>query len=412
MERTLDVYLHAELVGHLIQDAHGRLAFSYSNAWLAKPDAVALSHSLPVKATRFTRNECRGFFAGVLPEAELRRIIAHNLGISPHNDFALLKHIGGECAGAVSFMPSGVPLLKQDANYQHLTEQELVNILKTLPRKPLLAGSDELRLSLAGAQDKLAVHLLNEVISLPLGGAASTHILKPPIKEFAGLVFNEALCMQLAAAVGIPTAHVAVRQVQGIDYLLVERYDRRFDKQQHIQRLHQEDFCQALGIAPELKYQNEGGPGLKACFDLLRTVSSKPGIDLQNLLDAVIFNVLIGNHDAHGKNFSLLYYDDDNIRLAPLYDVLSTAMYPELSQKMAMKIGGEYEFARLFPHHFERLANDAGLGSSLVKHRVTELADAVITELNKVTLSHSTTEEAAELICQRCGLVMQRFKKA
>jgi serine/threonine-protein kinase HipA len=348
MARTLDVYLHNELVGHLIQDKGGQMVFDYVERWLQKPGATPLSQSLPLRKERFKRNECRGFFAGILPEESKREIIARNLGISARNDYAMLEQIGGECAGAVTFIPAGETLPERKYGYRPVSSQELAAILKELPKRPLLAGEDGIRLSLAGAQDKVAVRIEGNDISLPLGGAPSTHILKPAVERFAGVVFNEAFCMRLAAVAGLPAAKVETRIVEDIEYLLVERYDRVHQKNVEgattLDRLHQEDFCQAQGIVSETKYQKEGGPSLKQCFALLRDVSSAPVIDLSRLLDAVIYNYLVGNNDAHGKNFSLLYHGvgtaNQEIRLAPLYDVVSTIYYPELSKDMAMKIGG------------------------------------------------------------------------
>jgi serine/threonine-protein kinase HipA len=408
MARTLDVYLHQELVGHLIQDDHGQLVFDYTESWLEHPKAVALSHSLPLRTERFKRNECRGYFAGILPEEGKREVIARNLGISARNDFAMLEHIGGECAGAVTFMPHGEALPVLEFQYRELNDMELARILTELPRRPLMAGAEGVRLSLAGAQDKIVVHVADGRISLPLGGAPSTHILKPAIELFEGLVFNEAYCMKLAAAVEIPSASVSFHQVEGIDYLLVERYDRTHSKTGIVHRLHQEDFCQALGIVAESKYQCEGGPGLRECMGLVRAVTSTPVIDLQRLLDAVIFNFLIGNNDAHGKNFSLLYHGGA-IRFAPLYDLLSTNHYPELTKRMAMAIGGEYESSKIFPRHFENMARDAGLGKALVKSRVPELAKLVIASLDKVDVKHPVAEKLAEEIFERCRAVLERF---
>ena len=253
--------------------------------------------------------------------------------------------------------------------YRPVSSQELAAILKELPKRPLLAGEDGIRLSLAGAQDKVAVRIEGNDISLPLGGAPSTHILKPAVERFAGVVFNEAFCMRLAAVSGLPAAKVEPRIVEDIEYLLVERYDRVHQKNAEgattLDRLHQEDFCQAQGIVSETKYQKEGGPSLKQCFALLRDVSSAPVIDLSRLLDAVIYNYLVGNNDAHGKNFSLLYHGagttNQEIRLAPLYDVVSTTYYPDLSKGMAMKIGGEYSSDKVTPKDFEQLAEEAGL---------------------------------------------------
>jgi len=201
MAKKLDVYLHKDFVGHLTQNEGGQIVFDYAESWLEKPGACHLSQSLPLRKERFTRKECRGFFAGILPEESKREIIARNLGISARNDYAMLERIGGECAGAVTFVPAGEPLPERNYDYRKLSTAELIAILKELPRRPLLAGERGVRLSLAGAQDKVAVRIEKDGVSLPLGGAPSTHILKPAIDRFEGVVFNEALSMELAAAI-------------------------------------------------------------------------------------------------------------------------------------------------------------------------------------------------------------------
>jgi serine/threonine-protein kinase HipA len=400
------------MVGQLIQDENGELAFYYAETWLNNPKTVPLSHSLPLRKEKFSRNECRGFFAGILPDESKREIIAKNLGISARNDFAMLEQIGGECAGAVTFIPTGEKLPQRNYGYRPLTSGKLAEILKMLPRRPLMAGEDGIRLSLAGAQDKMAVHVHNGKISIPLGGAPSTHILKPAIGHFEGIVFNEAFCMKLAHAIGLQAARAEAGRVEDIDYLLIERYDRTVLKDaggaECLERRHQEDFCQALGTTPDNKYQNEGGPSLKQCFDLLRELSSAPVIDLQSLLDAVIFNFLIGNHDAHGKNFSLLYGSET--RLAPLYDVLSTAYYPDLAKKMAMKIGGEYESEKVQPKNFDQLADETGLAKPMVKRRVQEVAETVLSKAPELITEHPTTKTVATLIQGRCAKVLHKFK--
>jgi serine/threonine-protein kinase HipA len=414
MTRTLDVYLRRHLVGELIQDEHGEMRFSYVDSWLKNAKAIPISHSLQLRAGRFSRNECQGFFAGILPEQGKREIIAKNLGISARNDFAMLEQIGGECAGAVTFIRAGEKLPERNYGYRELNAEQLAEILRQLPRRPLMAGEDGIRLSLAGAQDKIALHVSNHKISMPLGGAPSTHILKPAIERFEGIVFNEAFCMKLARALGLHTAKAEVGRVDNIDYLLVERYDRSLLKDaatgvEHLEREHQEDFCQALGISPDHKYQNEGGPSLKQCFALLRELSGAPVIDLQRLLDAVIFNFLIGNHDAHGKNFSLLYGDET--RLAPLYDVLSTAYYPELSPKLAMKIGGEYVSDKVLPKHFDQLAEEAGLAKPMVKKRVREMAEIAMSKVSELIPELPAAKPVADLIRNRSLRVSAKFKE-
>ncbi len=418
MPRTLDVYLHTSLAGHLTQDDDGDMSFQYAQGWLDQPGAVPLSQSLPLRPERFRRKECRGFFAGILPEEAKREMIARNLGISARNDYAMLERIGGECAGAVTFLPEGAPLPGRHYDYRPLSDDELAGILKELPRRPLLAGEEGIRLSLAGAQDKLAVRVEGNAISIPLGGAPSTHILKPHVDRFEGLVFNEAFCMRLAAAAGLPAAPVETRETAGISYLLVERYDRRNrpapDGARTVERLHQEDFCQALGIVSEQKYQREGGPSLKQCFTLLRDVSRVPAIDVARLLDAVVFNYVAGNNDAHGKNFSLLYRPggpgEPEIRLSPLYDVVSTMHYPEPSRDMAMRIGERYSSEKVTLRDFERLADDAKLGKPLVRARLTEMTERIRDALPKIPATEPVAAKVSELIRQRCEQALTTFK--
>src|ERR1017187_9983680 len=211
MARTLDVYLHDDLAGHLVQDDGGQMLFDYTEDWLNKPGAMPLSQSLPLRKEGFKGKECRAFFAGILPEEAKREIIARNLGISARNDYAMLERIGGECAGAVTFVPAGEALPERNYRYRTLSPQELAAILRELPQRPLLAGEEGMRLSLAGAQDKVAVRSEAGDICLPLGGAPSTHILKPAVDRFEGVVFNEALCMRLPAASGLLAATVETR---------------------------------------------------------------------------------------------------------------------------------------------------------------------------------------------------------
>jgi len=418
MAKTLDVYLHNDLVGHLVQDDSGEMTFEYVESWLSRSGATPLSQSLPLRKEGFKRRECRGFFAGVLPDESKREIIARNLGISARNDYAMLERIGGECAGAVTFLAQGDALPERNYSYRRLSAQELAAILKELPKRPLLAGEEGIRLSLAGAQDKVAVRIERGEVCLPLGGAPSTHILKPATDRFEGVVFNEAFCMKLAAAAGLPAAAVETRNVEGMDYLLVERYDRIHrlvpSGEPVLERLHQEDFCQAHGIVPEHKYQKEGGPSLKQCFAVLREVSSAPVIDLARLLEAVIYNYLVGNNDAHGKNFSLVYRGAGagnlEIRLSPLYDVVSTVYYSELSRDMAMRIGAEYSSEKITAKNFKQLAEEGGLGKPLVRGRVAELSERVIAALPKVEIAHPVAEKVAALIRQRSENTRSDFR--
>lgn len=376
--RELHVYLEEKLAGHLEQDEVGAIRFAYAKEWLDSVNAVPLSVSLPLQQQPFKPNETRPFFAGLLPEEDSRRLIARTFGISEKNDFALLERIGAECAGAVSLRPAGELPAPAHPKYQEVSHEELAALLAELPRRPLLAGERGIRLSLAGAQGKLALLIRNGRFFLPIDGAPSSHIIKPQSLHFSGLVENEFFCMRLASMVGLKVPPVEVCAVGDIRFLQVERFDRRQLPDGSLERIHQEDFCQALGIVPEMKYQQEGGPNIQKCFDLVRVASDVPGPDLLQLFDAVVFNFLIGNCDAHGKNFSLLR-EDHKVRLAPLYDLVGTQAYPELSASMAMKIGGQKDPRRLSARNWRKFFAEAGFGLAVAEQRLRSIARQIAT---------------------------------
>lgn len=378
MTRTLSVWWDGAVVGTLQVNQHGQMRFTYASGWLADASRPAISFSLPKQPQPFTQRQCRPFFAGLLPEEAQRDAIAEALGISRGNDFAFLEALGGDVAGALSLWPEGEapPAPDPTGTPRPLSDDELLELLDTLLKRPLLAGREGLRLSLAGAQTKLPVVLSDDCVALPAPGQPTTHILKPAITRFPHTTENEALVMTLAAAVGLPVASVTARSVGGRPYLLVTRYDRRFDANGQAHRLHQEDFCQALGIVPERKYAAEGGPTFTTGFDLLRRATTRPAGALLALLDAAVFNLIVGNADAHGKNFSLLY-QGAVASLAPFYDLLSTVAYPDLSPNLAMKIAKRATLEEIGQTTWAAFAEDIGLPASFVRRRVRELSDAV-----------------------------------
>ena len=414
MAHELEVWLFTDRVGTLSL-VDGRLGFRYAPDWLSQPDAVALSASLPLQAEPFDDRNARPFFAGLLPEGQMRRLIAQQVQVSGQNDFALLEHIGGECAGAVTFLHPGQALPAHGDDVRWLSEDEVVALLDELPRRPMLAGKDGLRLSLAGAQDKLPVVFDGTRIGLPLNGAPSSHILKPPIHSVEDSVINEGFCMALADAMQLKPAKSKVQVVLDRPFLLVERYDRLVDAQGNRQRLHQEDFCQALGVVPEMKYQNEGGPDLAQCFDLVRRTTRPSAPQVLRLFDYVIFNALIGNHDAHAKNFSLLHTGKAPV-LAPLYDTLSTAVYPALTPKMAMKIGSKYKFSEVQARHWDQFVESAGLARAPARRRILELANSLPPTARELQSApglgfggNAVVETIVVLIEQRCALTIKRL---
>lgn len=427
MVRELNVWFFGEHVGVLTQD-DGYLSFRYLPEWLESKNAKPLSQSLPLRTEPFGDRIAKPFFAGLLPEGDKRAAVANILKVSSKNDFALLDGIGGECAGALILLePGQIPPVEAQASQsiEWLEEDQLLAVLEQLPKRPLLAGESGLRLSLAGAQEKLPVVVKGVQgkdgqdshfeIGLPKDNTPSSYILKPEISGVDGSVYNEAFCLALARELKLDAATAKIGSAKDKTYLLVERYDRMLDDDGQLRRLHQEDFCQALGIAPELKYQNEGGPSISDGFALVRKVTSPSAPNLLRLLDYIIFNCLVGNNDAHGKNFSLLY-GQNGIQLAPLYDVLSTAVYPDLTDSMAMKIGSKYRFDQLHARHWGQMAEGAQLGSPQLKRRVLEIADVLpglaqgLYEKFKANgWDHPILGQITSLIENRCKTTINRF---
>ena len=412
MTRTLSVWWEGAIVGTLQANQHGEMRFAYAPEWLADPSRPAISFSLPKRPEPFKQRQCRPFFAGLLPEESQRDAIAGALGISKRNDFAFLEALGGDVAGALSLWPEGEapPVPDPSGVPRPLSDDELVEVLNTLPKRPLLAGREGLRLSLAGAQTKLPVVLVDDRVALPAPGQPTTHILKLPIARIPHTTENEALVMTLAAAVGLPVAPVAARTVGGRPYLLITRYDRRFDKSGRAHRLHQEDFCQALGIPPERKYAAEDGPTLKAGFDLLRRATTVPAVAVLAFLDAAIFNLIVGNADAHGKNFSLLY-QAGGVTLAPFYDLLSTVAYPDLPPKLAMKIGQRATLEEIGPATWPAFADDIGLAGPFVRRRVAELADAVVSHAPSIPDSRTLAGLDVAAVKEYSALIVSRAER-
>ena len=383
MTGGLSVWWDGRVAGSLHLDQHGEMEFSYAPEWLADAKAPALSFSLPKRVEAFGRRECRPFFGGILPEEGQRHAIARALGVSAENEFKLLEHLGGEVAGALMLLPYGdVPQPPTDGAPDILSDDRLLALLDRLPVRPMLAGEGGLRLSLAGAQSKLPVLLIDGKIALPAPGQPTSHILKPPIARFECTTENEFFCMTLAAAIGLDVASVEMRTVGGRPFLLITRYDRTRSAEGQLVRLHQEDFAQALGIPSQRKYASEGGPTFKDSFALLRLAASRPARDILKLLDAAIFNLIIGNADAHSKNFSLLH-KGGGITLAPLYDLLSTVAYADLSAKLAMKIAKKASLEEIQSRHWDTFANDVDLAAPYIHRRVKQLCEVTLAQIEQ-----------------------------
>ncbi len=375
----LGVYWDNDQIGRLelVDERSRAYLFRYTNA----PRAISIS--LPLDRETFSPSESRPFFEALLPEGVLRERVATELRLAASDSFGLLAALGADCAGALQILATRE--LAREPSVRWLTSRQLSARIEELPRHPLGVRSDDshLRLSLAGVQNKaVLIRGGDGNYGEPLDGMPSTHILKPEVADgdFAHLPVNEYFCMRLAARSGVTVAGVELADVAGRPCLVVERFDREQLSWPPI-RVHQEDLCQALGLTPDFKYQHAGWrvPSFRALADLLNEHSPYPGLDRLAGARAAVFNFLIGNADAHAKNIALLHVRE-GVRLAPLYDLVSTACYPDLSTTLAMSVGDELNPDAITSMHWSDLANDFDLNATAFERARLELASTIMAE--------------------------------
>lgn len=370
---------YENLTAGMLEPNGDRIEFTYADEWLKNRTAFPLSRSLPLSGTYRKGTDDHRFFTNLLPEHRAREAICRKLGISVDNDYGLLRAIGGECAGALRIVPEGVPE-PEEYRYEALSRETVrTAALARMPSARSLSG-ERARFSLAGSQDKWLVKITDGNLFLPLGSSPSTHILKFADPDYKGLPHNEAYLTFTAGRLGIPT----VRVTPGDGYVLIERYDRVLAPDGTIVRLHQEDFCQALGYPPFSKYEAESGPALTQCFNLVRECSTSPAEDGLLLLRWQILNLLLGNADGHAKNVSLLYREGET-RLAPFYDLVCTAVYADVSHELAMRIGGVSDPGWIGRAQWEAQAEQLGIRHGLLLRMVRELCSGIEAQLPAIT---------------------------
>lgn len=372
----LTVWLYGHPVAVVEKERKGRLRLFYTEEALATYDGGTplLSLAFPLTRDRYPNGVTRAFLDGLLPEGEPRRAIAEDLGLPANDVFGLVSALGQDCAGALVILPEGdpPPPTPTTRTAEPLSTDDLGELVANLHSAPL--GIDRnVRLSLAGVQEKLLLTRLPDgTWGRPVGGTPSTHILKPEIERFQNTVENEAFCMRVASHLGLAVARVETILVDERPVLVVERFDRAVDPDGTIHRVHQEDFCQALAVAPDRKYEQDGGPTLARIARVLQDVADAPAP--ATLLRALALNVALGNCDAHGKNFSLLHTESGALRLAPLYDLLSTRLYP-LDEKLAMYVDTVQRADRVTA---DRIVNEAvrwGLSKRSAEEAVFDVLD-------------------------------------
>jgi serine/threonine-protein kinase HipA len=398
--QPLNVFLNARPVGKLRREASGAIDFQYEQSWLEWESALPVSLSLPLRETRYLGAPVIAVFDNLLPDSDiLRRRVAQRVHAEGTDAYSMLSALGRDCVGALQFLPDGEdPGASGFVGGHPVSNEEVADILRNLAAAPLGMGEDaDFRISIAGAQEKTALLFWNGKWHKPTGTSATTHILKPQIGrlpngiDLSFSVENEFFCLKLISALGIPAANVAIQDFGEERVLVVERFDRRWTRDDRLLRLPQEDLCQALSVPPSRKYEADGGPGVEAILNILQG-SDDPEHDRRKFLRAIIAFWLIGATDGHAKNFSIFLSPGGRYALTPLYDVLSAQPSCDAGQirrnkmKLAMAVGDKrhYVIDTVMPRHFVQSAGKTGIGESVVKEEMISLfedAPAVLDSL-------------------------------
>lgn len=379
---TLNVWTNGHHIGYLWRDERNEIGFQYSVEWLESPVRFPISKTLPLKAEPYEAGAenrvAHHYFSNLLPEANSRIRICREKKISVDNDFELLRAIGGECAGALSILGDE----PQDAapKYRQLSDTDLTELLvKRNPAAVVEAGDNPPRLSLAGAQDKAPVKFEGGNFYIPLGGSISTHILKYRLRDINHVPAYETITMWTAEELKMDVCEIDYYTQGDETFTLSKRYDRVIASNELV-RLHQEDFCQASGRSSSNKYEDEGGLSFAECLQLVREYSTQPLKDIPRIIQWQVFNYLVGNSDAHAKNLSFLYGQNNTTRLSPFYDLIAIHAWPShvFNHDLALSIGGESNIHKIKRGHWERLADECEISFKLFDTAISQLKEGII----------------------------------
>jgi serine/threonine-protein kinase HipA len=413
----LPVYFEQRLVGTIDVDKSGP-GFAYDSGWIGLRGAFPISTTMPLRPDRIGPDVFLPWAANLLPENEQLRTLGQLLGMARGDVIGLLSAIGGDTAGALSI---GQPGRTSSVQWRPLgTSDELEAVLDDLPNKPFLVGEEGVSMSLAGAQSKLAVAVdEGGRICIPMNGSPSTHILKPDSPRLPGGVQNEAFCLTLARRMKVPTPEVTTGRAGNRTFLLAKRYDRA-DVGGRWRRLHQEDYCQALGTPPSAKYEANQtgirGPTLKDMFEVTRR--HLPAIEIIRLLDLVVLNVLCCNTDAHAKNYSIMIRGN-GASLAPIYDIMCGEVWGNVTKNLAQKIAGKSRGDDLTGKDWQHFARECGLNPRQVVDRVAALAKLAAAEAAAAASdvaampagSHELLEQTRQAIERRACLLLAQLQE-
>ena len=378
------------LVGTLERIPGREEQFSYAESYLENEAAQPLSVLLPLREEPFPKRQTRVFFRNLLPEGGALAAVAKTLEVKRSSYLKVLGALGSECIGAL-VLESADEREDDPYGYDPLSREELGRAFEA-GAEGVAKLQEEAKLSLAGAQSKMGLYVDRSSGSLsqyflPQGTAASTHIVKAANRQFEQLSENEYYCLRLAEAVGlsVPECYLDIFGDQPL--FVIERFDRMVlpedDRRagggvQRVQRLHQEDFCQVLGLLPERKYEKGGVRYAKKVRDVLYECSSDPVRDIEMFVRLLVVNAVLGNCDGHLKNLTVLRGADwSSFALAPVYDIASTVVYGGLDRRMALRIGSTNKIDEVGRDDFLALAKELDVSPRMVNRLIEGVCEGV-----------------------------------
>jgi serine/threonine-protein kinase HipA len=430
--RILSILMNGILIGHLEKTTKNGLTFAYNQQWMNTPGARPISLSLPLVSQTFSGDVVYNFFDNLLPDnSQIRARIQSKFHIAANQPFDLLASIGRDCVGAIQIIDGEILSFKNKINAESLNEKDIAAILRGYQNYPLgmVDNTSEFRISIAGAQEKSAFLYHKHKWCRPLRATPTSHIFKLPIgfiphqqMDLSDSCENEWLCSQIIKAFGLPVAKNEILYFEDIKVLVVERFDRKWSQDKTwLMRLPQEDMCQALSISPHLKYQADGGPGMKDIMNLLLG-SAKPAEDRDNFFRSQVLFWLLAAMDGHAKNFSLFIGPEGKYHLTPFYDIMSA--YPLIAKgqlqkqkiKMAMALKGEhnhYHWHNVQRRHFIGAAKNANYSIEKAEAILDEILDKVDTVIGEISaqLPHTFPRQISQPIFEGMQLMKKRLIK-
>jgi serine/threonine-protein kinase HipA len=399
----LGVFVDHVLVGTLHNT--DPLSFTYMQDCLNGLVKVPFSALIPLASGQIASTAVTSFFENLLPEGDERALLQARYHVT--TVFGMLSKVGGDTAGSVVILPEGQRPLPD--NYVPVSWEDIGALINNAAAEPAgLAAAVDNNVSLSGAQHKLLLLIDdNGQPSLPLNASMSSHILKPDIKRTGLKVFssaiNETLIMKLAGECGLPTA--SVEYLPKLQSCLVERFDRIKDDDGKLLRLYQADLCQLLNKPSGVKYESDGGPTFKDCYDLMKSRSAVPLADCHNMVQWLFFNLMVGNNDSHAKNLSMLN-TGDKLRLAPFYDLMCTKVYTGLSNNFAFKIGQHVEPGKIDFPDMRELADSLNINIRIMRKIAFDVADRIEENLAGVVsdlLALTSSESSEQILLERAS---------